>query len=59
MNSKQLNVFAQAIVNTGKCNNVVAVLDDYDSQSDSFYVYKSDYELFKEVVRELSKALKN
>ena len=44
-------LFAQAVVNRGKCNTVDAVLDDYDHKTDSFYYYKSDYELYKEVLK--------
>ena len=44
-------LFAQAVVNRGKCNSVDAVLDDYDSATDSFYYYRTDYELYKEIIK--------
>ena len=51
MLDSNITLFAQAIVNRGKCNSVDAVLDDYDATNDSFYYYKSDYQLFKEVLK--------
>jgi hypothetical protein len=50
-NHDDLILFAQAIVNRGRCNSVNAVLSDYDESNDSFYYYKSDYALFKEILK--------
>lgn len=51
MKKDTLQIFVQAIVNRGKCNSTEAVLNDYDPYTDSFYYYKSDYELFKEILK--------
>lgn len=51
-------IFAKAVVATKRCNNINAVLDDYDYKTDSFYIYKSDYELYKLVLKEQENFLK-
>lgn len=48
---KPIILFAQAVVNLGKCNSLDAVLDDYEHKTDSFYVYKYDYELYKQILK--------
>lgn len=50
-NRYDLILFAQAIVDRGRCNSVNAVLRDYDESNDSFYYYKSEYALFKELLK--------
>ena len=50
-NRDDLILFAQAIVNRGRCNSVNAVLSEYDEFNDSFYYYKSEYAFFKEILK--------
>lgn len=51
-------IFAKALVAAKRCNNVNAVLDDYDCNTDNFYIYKNDYELYKLILKEQENCLK-
>lgn len=51
-------IFAKALVAAKRCNNVNVVLEDYDGNTDSFYIYKNDYELYKLILKEQENYLK-